>query len=140
RYGGDRVVRVGVRVVVEKIDARKRPETVVHIERVDEIVDLRRVLSRHKRRFARKILRLRIGSEIMIERNVLLEDHHQMFDRRRGLDATEIVAVAVVIFGDGGAGGHEGEGGYQTEGSGQTHEDMPPVGYWKNAMGCGAVT
>ena len=60
----------------------------------------------------------------MIERNVLLEDHDQMLDRRRGLDATEIVAVAVVIFGDGaGAGDHESEGGYQTEGSGQTHED-----------------
>ena len=59
-----------------------------------------------------------------------------MLDWRRGLHAAEIVAVAVVIVGNGaGTRCHEGEGGYQTEGSGQTHEHMPPVAYWKNVMG-----
>ncbi len=39
----------------------------------------------------------------MIEGDVLLEDHHQMLDRRRGEDMRKIVAVAIVCDRAGGS-------------------------------------
>jgi hypothetical protein len=51
----------------------------------------------------------------MIERDVFLEDHNEMLDRRCGVDVMEIGIAAVVIVGDGTCTrNREGQSGYQT--------------------------
>ena len=52
----------------------------------------------------------------MIERDVFLEYHHDMFDRRRGADVMPIIEIAAVpIVGDGGCRrDHQGQSGYKT--------------------------
>ena len=85
----------------------------VHVERVDEVVDLRRVLRRRERRLAGKIHGFRIGTEIMIKRNVFLEDHDNMLDRRRGASIVGITAVPIV--GDGACScDREGQSGHKS--------------------------
>jgi len=57
---------------------------VVVEQRRAEAVDTWRVRISVKRRIAFRIQGNRIGTEVMIERNVFLKDHHQMFNRRDG--------------------------------------------------------
>src|ERR1700724_1644228 len=103
-------------MVVEKVDACERSEIAVHVERVWEVVDCGRARRRRERRLAGQIHGLRIGPEIMVERDVFLEDHDNMFDRRCGLDAMELVGIAAMaIVGDGTCTrDREGQSGYQT--------------------------
>jgi hypothetical protein len=90
---------VVVGIVVEQIDARERREIIVHVERVDEVVDFRRVRRRRKRRLAGQIQGLRVGAEIMIERDVFLKDHDDMLDRR--CSANVMGVVGMLSVGDG---------------------------------------
>jgi hypothetical protein len=60
----------------------------------------------------------------VVERDVLLENHDQMLDRGRGMDAVGIVAIviAIMIVGNGArAADHQGQSGYETKSCGQTH-------------------
>ncbi len=82
--------------MVEQVDAGDRLEVVVHVERIDEIVDHRRVARRHEAGFVRQIQRLGIGAEIMIKCDVFLEDNDQVLDRGRGVDMARIVAIVIV--------------------------------------------
>src|SRR5260370_19069073 len=51
----------------------------------EQRIRFRRAFLGNKRRLPRQIERVRIGPEIMIERNVLLENDHDVLDRRGGL-------------------------------------------------------
>src|SRR5258708_5700973 len=71
RVGGTRAVRgVQVWIVVE--------------QSVGQSIDRWCVRRRFELRFPSRIQRLRIGSEVVIERNVLLENYHQMLNWSRG--------------------------------------------------------
>ncbi len=68
----------------------------------DEIVHLRRMRLRNKWNRPRWVGRFRIGSKIMIERAVLVEDDHEMLDRRFRVDFMRVamIAIAVVLTGE----------------------------------------
>ena len=71
---------------MNEIDSDERPEIVRRIERRQQGVDaFGRARRRLERRFAGIVLGERIGAEVMIEGDVLLEDHHQVLNRRRRL-------------------------------------------------------
>ena len=82
--GRCRIGGVAVGIVVEEIQARERREMMVHVERGGEAVDLRRARRRHELRLAGQVEGVRIGAEIVVERDVFLEDDDDMLDRRRG--------------------------------------------------------
>ena len=68
-------------------------KAVVDVERREQVVVDRRALRRLERSLARNVLRrVRIRAEIMVVRDILLKDHHEMLDRGRRADAA-IVAV-----------------------------------------------
>ncbi|MET4151919.1 hypothetical protein ABIC08_003315 [Bradyrhizobium sp. RT9b] len=72
---------------------------IVHQQmRVGEIVDLRRMRLRHEGDRARRIGRVRIGREVMIERAVLVEDDHEMLDRRLGVDVMRMTVMITVVI------------------------------------------
>src|ERR687887_426961 len=50
---------------------------------VGQAVHSRRAGTRDESRLAWRILRARVGPEVVIKRSVLLEDHHDVLDRRR---------------------------------------------------------
>ncbi len=54
-------------------------------QRGRQTVDCRRAGYRGKRRLACGVRRTRVGTEVVVERFVLTKDHHDVLDRRRGL-------------------------------------------------------
>ena len=60
----------------------KRLEVVRRVERCCQIVRRWRIGSRGERRLVGTVHGVRIGAEVMVERNVLAEDHDQVLDRR----------------------------------------------------------
>ena len=57
---------------------------VVGEKRGGQPVDRRRIGRRYELVFSRGIQRVGIGSEVVIEGNVLVENYHQVLNRRRG--------------------------------------------------------
>ncbi len=110
RAEAERVGRAGAvrRIGRGRVAAEQRPA---------QAVDGRRVLGRDERRLAAQVQGVRVGAEVMIEGDVLLEDHDEMLDRRRGLEP-----LGGVFESEGIGLAHRGEGGGDGNGQQLTHE------------------
>ena len=73
----------------------------VAVDQRAEPVDRRRVVGRVEGRFARRVQRDRVGREIMVERDIFLENNDQMLDRRRRSGSAGITGKA--LSGEGGS-------------------------------------
>ena len=59
---------------------------------------IRRMRLRHEGDRAGRIGRVRIGREVMVERAVLVEDDHEMLDRRLGVDVMRMTVMITVVI------------------------------------------
>jgi hypothetical protein len=74
----------------------RRVRVVRRVQRLVQAVDGRSVVVRLEARLARRVRGLRVRREVVIERDVLLEDHDHVADRRRGPAAARRVVPARV--------------------------------------------